>query len=583
MKKLTCLLLVLAIGAGWLLGAGAVEPSLKTEQADPEPWIVLTGEQDPAGAASVKGAVPYITDDAPAPTEPQTLPAIGSGAEGDARYLNDGGRYPVRAMVSFMDDDCRYETYHLLYKEVIEPLGIPYTLALPLDKLDTEGYIGTAELYEMLGQGVSISCHTMTETGMTEHSVWELDEMLQQWKETAGMLDCGEVLSYAYCNGIWSDELITAVKSHFRMGFTVEPGINRIPYESFYMKRVGLFSNKSEAVAITVRDGYYLNALGTLMRSTPGQRQVSQSIPVRAGEVYEVTCSAIWGGCCYVIRDAAGNILEQYNVPDTAQGQLLLNHEVSIPDGAATMTLSHNTLNYGAVAMGAWKVPAGTTLAAAKAYVDQVAREGGWLVFMTHAWYSGFSTAQLIELVEYIQAAGIPIVDVNDAIRLTGNVIEVGTFRKPLEYAASPYFVVSSDGQVYTNGLEIPDVPENYESVRLTLSEGQVLMNGRRAAASEPAYVVSDTVDIRDCEAVLVSGWAYAYSPQSRKGYQLYIITDENGTVLKSQSAVLSYADGGDTLDHQYIELPEGAAYITIAGNIYHTRPELTKIHSVDG
>ncbi len=582
MKKLTCLLLVLAIGAGWLLGAGAVEPALKTEQADPEPWIVLTGDQDPAGVASVQGAIPYIDSDPPAPTVPTTLPAIGGAEEGDPHYLNDGGRYPIQAMVSFMEDDCRSESYHLLYKEIIEPLGIPYTLSLPLDKLDREGYIGTDELYEMLDHGISISCHTMNETGMTQHSVWELDEMLGQWKETSEALGCGEVLSYAYCNGIWSDELITAVKAHFRMGFTVEPGINQLPYESFYMKRVGLFSNKSQAVAITVRDGFYLNARGTLMRSTPGQRQVSQSIPVQAGETYQVTCSAIWSGCCYVICSADGTILDQYNVPDTARGQLLINHEVSIPDGAAYMILSHNTQNYGSSAMGAWKLPEGTTLAAAKAYVDQVAREGGWLVFMTHSWYSGFSTGQLIELVEYIQDAGIPIVDVNDAIRLTGNVIEVGTFRKPLQYAAAPYFVVSADGRVYTNGLEISDVPENYESVRLTLSEGQVLMNNRRAAASEPAYVVSDAVDVRDCEAVLVSGWAYAYNPQGRKGYQVYIISDEDGNILKSHSAALSYADGGDTLDHHYIELPDGAAYITIAGNIYRTRPELTKIHSAD-
>ena len=34
MKKLTCLLLVLAMAAGWILGAGAVEPALKTEELD---------------------------------------------------------------------------------------------------------------------------------------------------------------------------------------------------------------------------------------------------------------------------------------------------------------------------------------------------------------------------------------------------------------------------------------------------------------------------------------------------------------------------------------------------------------------
>ena len=578
MKKLTCLLLVLAMAAGWILGAGAVEPALKTEELDLEPWVALPGELDPAGAALHGTAAAPI--DLPEPTLPQALHAIGALDDSDVHYLSDGGRTPIHAMVSFMDDDCRSQSYDLLYRQVIEPLGIPYTLSVPLEHLGREGYMDEYQLDEMLRSGVSIACHTMAETAMNSHSVWELDEMLQQWKDEAEALGCGEVLSYAYCNGVWSDELITAVKAHFRMGFTVESGINQIPYESFYMKRVPLFSNKVQEIPITPWDGTYLNANGKLLNSTPGQRQTSQSIPVVPGEEFRVTCSAVWGGSCYVIYSAQGKVLEKFNAPDTAQGRLLIDHPIQIPQGAAYMILSHNTLHYGGTAMAAVKAPGDTSLAAAKAYVDQVAREGGWLVFMTHAWYNGFSADELTELVEYIRHAGIPIVDVNDAIRLTGNVIEVGLFRKPLEYATDPYFVVSADGRVYTNGLQTPDVPENYENIRLTLHQSQVLINNHRTTAVEPAYLVSDAVDISDCEAVLVSGWAYAYDTNNNRGYQIYLITDEKGKVLKSHTAAVSYAEGGESLDHQYVELPEGAAYITVAGNIYHTRPELTKIYT---
>ena len=578
MKRIISLLLVLALCGGVLAAANALGPITADDHA--EPWLGFTGDADPAGAASGRVEIQYM-DEEPLPETQEIGGALGipgGMADHAGDYLNDGGRYPVEAMVSFMDDDCRLPTYQTLYQQVIEPLGLPYTLSLPLDKLGADGYIDEFQLSEMVGNGVSISCHALSEDAMTGYDVWELDEMLRTWQETAEALDVGEVLSYSYCNGIWSDELITAVKAHFRMGFTVDAGINQMPYESFFMKRVGLFSNKTQAVTFGTRDGPYLNATGTLIRSTPGQRQTSEAIPVKEGEEYLVTCSAIWGGAAYAIYNQSGKVLAKYNVSDTAKGELLMNCKVFIPEGAAYMVLSHNTQNYAATRMAADKIPDGATLTTAKRYVDQVAKEGGWLVFMTHAWYSGFSADELRELVEYIQEAGIPIVDVNDAIRLTGNVIEVGTFRKPLEYADGPYFVVSADGRIYTNSLEVPDVPENYESVRLSLIPERMLYNDRSIYVNDPAYVVSRAEDVSGCEAVLVTGWAYAYE----KGYQLYIITDENGKVLARRSAACSYAEGGEKLDHVYIELPKGAAFITIAGNTYHGRPELTKIYKTD-
>lgn len=578
MKRIISLLLVLALCGGVLAAANALGPITADDHA--EPWLGFTGDADPAGAASGRVEIQYM-DEEPLPETQEIGGALGipgGMADHAGDYLNDGGRYPVEAMVSFMDDDCRLPTYQTLYQQVIEPLGLPYTLSLPLDKLGADGYIDEFQLSEMVGNGVSISCHALSEDAMTGYDVWELDEMLRTWQETAEALDVGEVLSYSYCNGIWSDELITAVKAHFRMGFTVDADINQMPYESFFMKRVGLFSNKTQAITFGTRDGTYLNANGTLIRSTPGQRQTSEAIPVKEGEEYLVTCSAIWGGAAYAVYNQSGKVLAKYNVSDTAKGELLMNCKVFIPEGAAYMVLSHNTQNYAATRMAAEKIPDGATLTTAKRYVDQVAKEGGWLVFMTHAWYSGFSADELRELVEYIQEAGIPIVDVNDAIRLTGNVIEVGTFRKPLEYAAGPYFVVSADGRVYTNSLEVPDVPENYESVRLSLIPERMLYNDRSIYVNDPAYVVSRAEDVSGCEAVLVTGWAYAYE----KGYQLYIITDEDGKVLARRSAACSYAEGGEKLDHVYIELPKGAAFITIAGNTYHGRPELTKIYKTD-
>ena len=577
MKRIITMILALSLLVCAAAGVHGLGQLTASEEA--EPWLGFTGEADPAGVASAREEILYVEEE---PAEQEELggamgfPGSMAGSSGD--YLNDGGRYPVRAMVSFTDDDCRAESYELLYRQVIEPLGLPYTLSVPLDKLGQEGYMDQSQLWEMLDGGVSVSCHAFSEDTMNDYSVWELDEMLRQWQEEAGLLELGEVLSYSYCNGVWNEELLTAVKAHFRMGFTVDSGINRMPYESFFMKRVGIFSNKTQLLEIGKRDGTYLNANGTLISATPGQRQTSKVIPVREGEEYLVTCSAIWKGACYAVYNEAGKVLQKYNVPDTSRGELLTDYKVRIPAGANHMVISHNLQNYGTVQMTVKKIPDSATLHNAKAYVDQVAQEGGWLVFMTHAWYSGFNAEELRELVAYIQDAGIPIVDVNDAIRLTGNVIEVGTFRKPLEYAASPYFVVSADGRVYTNSMEIPDVPENYESVRLSLMESRMLYQKRLIQVSDPAYVVSRAEDVSGCQAVLVTGWSY--DPQTASGYQIYIITDAEGKVLACRDAAVPYAEGGEYLDHQYIELPEGAAHIQIAGNIYHARPELTKIYA---
>lgn len=498
-------------------------------------------------------------------------------------YINDGGKLPVKAMISFMDDDCRAQVYELLYREVIEPLELPYTLSLPIERLDTSYYITQWELEEMMDSGVSIACHTLAETGMTDYDAESLNAMLTEWKLQAEALGIEDVQAYAYCNGIWNDDAMTSVKAHFRMGFTVDEGINRMPYESYYMKRVGLFARKPERVSYDLRDGTYLNANCKLVAGTPGQRMSTNSIRVSGGEEYVLTCSAIWNGACYAVYNSAGQVLDKYNAKDTQKGELLTDYRVVIPEGASYMIVSHNAAAYPDQQLSVQKLPHTSTLAGAKEYVDRVAKEGGWLVFMTHAWYPWFNTEDLITLVEYIREKNIPIVDVNEAIRTTGNVIEVGTFKKPMEYASGPFFVVSADGRVYTNSLEIPDVPDNYVNVKLKLRTKKGIYDCVTVRINDPGYVVSEVVDVTGYEAMLVTGWAYRDSAEDSRGFQLYVIKDANGQVLDYYDSVNSYAAGGDQLDHAYVVLPEGAATVVIAGNIYHTRPELTLIRSTGG
>ncbi len=589
MKKIISLLLALVLAVGVLGGLSYALPMLDADQEavfDPE---AIAAGLTPAPVERSEwsdGILSQVTPDEADGIGSEYADGIpdtdGFGWSGD--YINDGGRAPLRAMVSFMDDDCREEAYDLLYQEVIVPMEIPYTLSLPMDKLDTNGYIRTRQLLEMVESGVSISCHTLAETSMAAYTIRGLDAMLSEWRAAAWDLELGEVLSYAYCNGIWSDSVMSAVKSHFRMGFTVDPGINQMPYESYYMKRVGLFSNQAQAVATELLDGTYLNSNGKLMPGTSGQRSTTQPIPVREGEEYLLTCSAVWNGACYAVFNSWGQCIQKQNVPDTARGACYTDLKVRIPTGASYLIVSHNQGVYGDTTPGVQKLPDKSTLHTAKQYVDQVAREGGWLIFMTHAWYRWFDTADLAELVDYIREAGIPIVDVNEAIRISGNVIEAGTFRKPPEYADSPYFVVSAEGRVYTNSLEIPDVPENYENVKLELKDRRVLLGGSMVTTKSSAveYKVCSPVDVSGCDALLITGWAYDHSGGSGQGYQIYVIKDADGQILAEYTARTPYDQGGELLDHAYVELPAGAATVQIAGNLYYGLPELTRIRRTD-
>ena len=171
-KRLLAALLILTLAVSLLPGlihADPVGEAQTDENAVFDPDAILAGE----ALAPVErsewsdGPLSLIDPDeaqgiglyAPEPTEGESVSSDG--------YLNDGGKIPMDAMVSFMDDDCRAQAYDVLYQEVIEPLGIPYTLSVPLDKLGQTGYLSHGQLWEMTENGVSISCHTMNEDPWT--------------------------------------------------------------------------------------------------------------------------------------------------------------------------------------------------------------------------------------------------------------------------------------------------------------------------------------------------------------------------------------------------------------------------------
>ena len=365
------------------------------------------------------------------------------------------GRRP-RRMVSLIDDDCRDAVVTRL-EPVIEEKGVPYTLACPPGNIGGEGYMALADLRRLIGKGVTIANHMYMQTNMDQFAT-EAD-FRADIEAAQAMLDGWGIRAETMCypQGVYVDAYLPAVRDNFRMGFTINPGINQLPYASCCMDRVNLFvddasddgSASLEAAKQYVNElagmesgwlvfmthawygGFHAEKLGELIdyirdqgieivdvheaidttgnitevgvvkkpldrMSEPfyildaagrvhtnalteyaksgeaytelvvkyntgvylkpaGGRQdhddvnriVSLEIPVQPGEVYVLYCSAVWGGLAYCIYNseigaAEFSVAEGYAVANTAEGEVLTDHRVVIPEGATYMRVSSN-------------------------------------------------------------------------------------------------------------------------------------------------------------------------------------------------------------------------------------------------
>lgn len=223
-----------------------------------------------------------------------------------------------------------------------------------------------------------------------------------------------------------------------------------------------------------------------------------------------------------------------------------------------------------------------------KPQIQKVKNEGGWLVLMTHAWYGAFDIDLLNELIAYIQNEGVEIVGIKDALSRVGNVVETGVFKKPIEDATEPYFVVDATGKAWANQFDTGTTKIDGTVVPLHLVTGKVLCSTMRPSnpiynTSDPLYVVSEPVDVGDCARVRVSGFAtYNDSTGSNFPYDVYCFLDATGKALPNGAyhADKVWKDGGTILDHYECVVPTGAKSIIIAG--YTTNkmaPALTKLN----
>ena len=379
--------------------------------------------------------------------------------------ITDGGKEEVAAAVSFVDDDCRSATYTTLFP-LIKELDIPYTLACPPGKIGADLYMTREQLLEMYNHGVTISCHTWAETNMDTLSKEQLKENLEKCVEKYREWGITDVNSYAYTQGKYSADNMSVVKKYFDMGFLVDKGINTAPYESYYMRRVGLFPT----------DGSF-------------------------------------------------------------------------------------------------------SLADAKIYVDKLLTSGGWLIFMTHCWTSTFNATELKELVSYIKGKSVQIIDVNEMIEKTGNVVDIGYYKKDDLNTGKHYFIVDSTGKIWTDQFS-SDTGEKIETIELTIMTSYEI--GKETSSSykgkllpltstNTKFKVCEPVDVTDCLEVLITGWSY-------NGYGIYSFLDESGESISAKWSTKSISEGGDPVKEERVKVPAGAKTLIIAGHSDYLLPALSKV-----
>ena len=372
--------------------------------------------------------------------------------------LNDRKKKSTFAMVSFMDDDCREEVFTKLWP-VIQQKGIPYTLACaPYDIGKSTGdyrfLLLEEELLPMYRAGVKISCHHYHQENMdTFASEADYHADLQRCKGAFAEMGINDVDTLCYPQGVVVDNYLRTIKEFNRMGFTVNRGINQIPYESYHMKRCEVFPSHG-----------------------------------------------LWG-----MDDA-------------------------------------------------------------KEYVNRLEREGGWLIFMTHAWYDTFDANALSELIDYISGKGIPIVDIQTAMETTGNIIEIGRFRKPIEEMHEPFFVVDANGAVWANSVNTVAKSQVKAEVLNVKYHTSTYMKPSGSLYSDEKVNVKRTVSV---DVPVASGEIYRVTGSAIWGGAIYAILDETKAVRDVYVDHINNEPGEILVDKEVV-MPEYAKYLRVSCHLKH-------------
>lgn len=218
----------------------------------------------------------------------------------------------------------------------------------------------------------------------------------------------------------------------------------------------------------------------------------------------------------------------------------------------------------------------------AKALVDSVSENGGWLVFMTHCWFKTFSPDDLEELVNYIRSKNIEIANVTEVSEKYANPIDIGIAKKPFNDMAEDFFIVDCMGRAYTNNIKMNNIETNniaiteksaikwneisipYNLGVTLLPSGKVLVHYNKEEQMSKEELISQKKRNVSDKIYVEPNRKYKLANMSAKyGKCFYVIYDADNKVISYQGT--SDSSTGETLDEIIITMPSNASYFRLA------------------
>ena len=108
--------------------------------------------------------------------------------------------------------------------------------------------------------------------------------------------------------------------------------------QKFYQKS----NEKLSRVTAGYNAGYNLSVNGKTIATKDKKRLVSEKVSVASGESYLVSASNVYGNALYVVCDSSGAVLSYEASENTANGTVIRNKKITIPDKASYMRISSN-------------------------------------------------------------------------------------------------------------------------------------------------------------------------------------------------------------------------------------------------
>jgi len=169
---------------------------------------------------------------------------IDATEQGESINLDGGirlGQRKKQAIITFTSDDGAVADYTKL-KPAFEVQGMPVTMGIITSKMNTGGYLTTAQLQELEGLGWEVASHTHGHISMSSLSTEaEIEAELSQSKAELNALGF-KAPNIIYPFGGHDERVRRLARKYYRSGLKVGGGLNSTPLHTYAITRVAVGS-----------------------------------------------------------------------------------------------------------------------------------------------------------------------------------------------------------------------------------------------------------------------------------------------------------------------------------------------------